>query len=203
MKSNKPSRPFITVKEALVAVLVIILFSVAFEKPFPIVERHPPPVRQISDQDASEFIQQIKSISAGEIDSKIKSTDDKPTIMVIHASWCGYCKKLLRNIATLKKEGSIDNTEILIVSVDEDKMKLSKYLLQYNYDKVFTPYIMDSTEETKLKSMIINKGGAYSKSIPYSVIFDKNGKMAEEVRGVMSGESILRKLNGAIQGHNG
>ncbi len=203
MKTDKPKRPFITVKEALVAVLVIILFSVAFEKPFPIVEPPPPPVRQISDQEASGFIQHIKNISAEEINSKIEGATGKPTIMVIHASWCGYCKKLLRNIATLKKEGSVDNAEILLISVDEDKMKLSKYLLQYNYDKVFTPYVMDSTEETKLKSMIINKGGAYSKSIPYSVIFNKNGKLAEEVRGVMSRESILRKLNGAIIDHDG
>ncbi len=196
---NRPKkRPFITVKESIVAVLVIILVSVAFEEPFSITEINTTPLKNVSEQETLGFTKQIVVISASQIVKNIETTDNKPTLMVMYASWCGYCRKLLPNIVALKNEGKIDGVNLLLLSVDKDVMKFSTYFLQRNYDKVFTPYVIEAEEERALKNIIIGKGGFYSKSIPYSVIFDSKGNLIEEIHGAISKKILLRKLDYAI-----
>lgn len=198
MEKEPTKRAFITVKESIVAVLVIILVSVAFEEPFSITEINTTPLKNVSEQETLEFTKQIKIISASQIVKNIETTDAKPTLMVMYASWCGYCKKLLPNIAKLKNEGKISGVNLLLLSIDKDIIKFSTYFLQRNYDKVFTPYIMDDDEEGKLKSIIVSKGGSYSTSIPYSVIFDSKGILIEEIHGAVSKKRLLEKLNNAV-----
>ena len=205
MEKEPTKRAFITVKESIVAVLVIILVSVAFEEPFSITEINTTPLKNVSEQETLEFTKQIKIISASQIVKNIETTDAKPTLMVMYASWCGYCKKLLPNIAKLKNEGKISGVNLLLLSIDKDIIKYISektdtvtYFLQRNYDKVFTPYIMDDDEEGKLKSIIVSKGGSYSTSIPYSVIFDSKGILIEEIHGAVSKKRLLEKLNNAV-----
>lgn len=187
-------RPFVTIPEAIIAFAVILLTVVAFGN----VDLTPlPPARSVLDQEVKSFISEIKSIPASQIAADIE-TNGKPTMMLFYASWCGYCKKLMVNIAALKNAGKIANINLLFLSIDTDKEKLATYLLQYNYDRIFLPYIIEPEEEIILKDIIKGKGGVYRRIIPYSLIFDSKGKIISEIRGTMNKEQLLERLNKAF-----
>lgn len=197
MENKKENKPFITVKEAIVSVLVLLLFAIAFEKPFPIIGVLIP-TRNVLENEVHQFAMQIEEITPSKIEEELNKSG-KPTLMFMYASWCTYCKKLMANITSLKNEGKIDDINFLPISVDRRKTELSRYLLKYNYDKLFTPYIIDDSNERELKRIIINKGGNYTPSIPYSVIFDIKGNVIEEINGVIGKISLQEKLNAAKQ----
>lgn len=198
MKDKKEKKPFITVKEAIVSVLVLLLFAIAFEKPFPIIGIHMVPARNVSENEVHQFALQIEEVPVAKIEEKL-NLRGKPTLIFMYASWCVYCKKLMANIISLQNEGKINDINFLPISVDRKKTELSRYLLKYNYDKLFTPYIIDERNENELKKIIVNKGGNYTPSIPYSIIFDTNGNVIEEINGVIGKISLLEKLNAAKQ----
>ncbi|MEK6746499.1 MAG: thioredoxin fold domain-containing protein [Pseudomonadota bacterium] len=193
MENKKANKPFITVKEAIVSALVIALVAIAFEKPFPIEGIHTIPLRKVSENEVHQFATQIEQISAEKIKEKLGN--GKPTFLFMYASWCSYCKKLMTNITSLKNEGKINEINFLPISVDKQKTKLSHYLLQRDYNKLFTPYIIDNNTEKELENIVAEKGGNYSPSIPYSIIFDANGNAVEEINGTIDKEILLEKLN--------
>ena len=199
MEQEKKKRPFITAKEAFVAIVVIYLTAIAFNKPVPFIDMLVPPApeRKVSEQEIINFSPQIKDISAQQIADNINS-NGKPTLMVLYTSWCGYCKILMPNISTLKKEGKIEGINLLLISVDKERNKASKYKLEHNYDKVFTPYIMASEDEEDLKNIIKNKNGNYTRAIPYALFFDSHGNLLEETIGIINKKMLLSKLENAI-----
>jgi thiol-disulfide isomerase/thioredoxin len=198
MKKEKIKKPFITVKEAIIASAVIILTAIAFQKPAVFFNTSfYAPTRELLPQEAEMFVEQIIDISSSQIIAATKPADEKPTLIVLYASWCGYCKMLLPNIFNLKNEGKIDDTHIIFLSVDKNKLNLAKYLLAHDYNNIFTPYILKHDEEKKFKTIIANYGGNYSKTIPYSLFFDGKGKLIKEVSGSMNKEQILNHLNEA------
>lgn len=195
MQKENKKRPFITVKEAVVSAIVIIFTAAVFEQPVPLLDLlTSPPVRNVSFNEAAEFGAKIIDINTTQIAEKFEINDGKPSLVVFHASWCIYCRKLLSNITSLKNEGKIDNIHLLVVSIDESRMKLATYLLQRDYDKAFTPYIIKPDKDLKIKDIVAKKGGDYNMVIPYSMFLDGNGKLIKEKTGRMSKDEILGYL---------
>jgi len=186
MKNQKKKRPFLTAREAVTGIAIVLLTAIAFGKPIPLIglEPPPPPERSVSREEILNFDSQIKDITAKQVADNISASGNKTTLMVFYASWCGYCKRLLPKISELKKKGKIEAVNLLLISVDKERGDASRYILEHNYDKFFTPYIISDKEEDAIKSFIQNKGGHYTRAIPYSLIFDGNGNLLEENVGI-------------------
>lgn len=196
MEAPEKKKPFITVKEAIISVLVILFTAVAFEKPFPIIGLHMIPMRNVSESEVQQFTEQIEPISAERIEKELKESG-KPTLIFVYASWCPFCKKLMINITSLKNEGKINEINFLPISIDRQITPLSRYILQGGYEKLFTPYIMDGGAENYLRNIVVNMGGNYSGAIPYSIIFDKDGNAIDNFYGTMDQTALLAKLENA------
>lgn len=195
MTEENKKRPFITIKEAIVASLVIMAVSITFEKPFSLMDiLTAPPQRHVDFAEASLFASKIEDITTRQIAEKFEIKDGKPSMVIFHASWCMYCRKLLANIVALKNEGKMDGVHLLVVSVDESRVKLATYLLQRNYDRIFPAYIIKPDKTLKIKDIVANKGGHYTGVIPYSLFFDGDGKLVKEQTGRMSREEILKAI---------
>lgn len=198
MEKKNKKRPFITAKEAVIAIAVIYLTAIAFEKPIPFIDTSPPPppARSVSYQEAVNFSSRLQDITSKQIADSLNS--GKPTLIVMYTSWCGYCKRLLPNITGLKKEGKIEDINLLLISVDKERDKASKYILEHSYDKIFTPYIMASKDEDDLKNIIKSKNGNYTRAIPYTLFFDSNGNLLEENVGIINKKMLLSKIEKMI-----
>ncbi len=196
MEPPKEKKPFITVKEAIISVLVIVLFAVAFEKPFPILSVRLITPRSVTEAEVQQYAEQIELIPTEKIEKSLKESGN-PTLVIIYTSWCPYCKKLMNNVASLRNEGKIKGINLLPLSVDKQKTPLSRYVLERGYDQFFTPYMMDSNTVKEFGNTIIAKGGYFDTAIPYSIIFDRNGNLVESIRGSMDKDLLLSKLENA------
>ncbi len=192
---NQKKRPFITVTEALISSAVLFLTAVAFEK----IDLTPQvPLRSVLEAEVSQFAEQIVDLPISQIARKIETSDGKPTLMVIYASWCAYCKLLLPKIAALKNEGDLNNIHLLFISLDEDKRKLSTYILQRNYDRIYDPYMLENNSVKGLDNFMITKGSSYNGSIPYTVIFDSKGKLVSTLHGTVDKPSLREFIEDAV-----
>ena len=77
-------------------------------------------------------------------------------------------------------------------------MKLAEYLLSHDYDKFFTTYIIEKDVTDALENMIMSKGRYYDGSIPYTVIFNDEGKILLTIRGTMNKKHFLEKVTETI-----
>lgn len=199
-QNNNKKRPFITVKEAIIAVIVILMFAIAFEKPVSITGYAPPvPVRDVSEEEIVRFIKEIPEITVSDLAENIHSSD-RQTMMVIYTSWCVYCKKLLRNISSLEKENKLEAVNLLILSTDEKKEALAKYILEHDYNKVFVPYILENGKKSELEDFLMSKGSFHSGSIPQTIFFSDRGSLISEARGNMGRKRILESLGISSEG---
>jgi thiol-disulfide isomerase/thioredoxin len=64
------------------------------------------------------FAQEIKSISAGELDAKIKNNANKALIVDFFATWCPPCQAEIPGFIALYNEYKDKGVEIIGVSVD-------------------------------------------------------------------------------------
>lgn len=195
MEPAKGKKPFITVKEAIISILVLLFVAIAFNKPTPILNRLIT-ARTLTEADIQQFAEQLPIISAEKFEKELKESG-KPTLLIIYTSWCPYCNKLMTDATSLKNEGKINWINLLPLSVDSQKTMLSRYVLQRRYEKLFTPYIMDDSAKYFLKSIATSKGWDFSRAIPYSIIFDRNGNAVESFYGTINKESLVMKLENA------
>lgn len=175
---NKAKKPFITVKEAIIAAIILWFTAIAFEK----VEINQVPTRGVIEAEVRLFAKQLPVLSVSQIVEKLESGHNKPTLMVIYASWCGVCKKVLPRIYALKKEGSLENINLLFISVDEDKEALSRYVMQHNYTWLFEPYVIEKGGAHNLMNMLALRGLDFKLAVPYLAMFDSEGKAITTIR---------------------
>lgn len=196
MKKDKTKRPFISAKDIIIGGIVVIFTALVFGKPVPFLNANLyAPTRSVLKQEVTDFVEHgIRTIPVSEIIAKTELKDGKKTLMVIYTSWCGYCKTLIPNIFSLKKEGKLENTNLVFISIDKDKFELAKYLLEHDYDKFFTPYIVEKDAPDALENLILSKGHYYDGGIPYTIIFNDEGKILSTTRGTMDKEQLFKKL---------
>lgn len=190
---QKQKRPFITVKEAIVSLAVILFTALAFEK-FDL--EPPPPTRSVLQQEAEIFALQIPTITASQIAKIVTPADGKPTLVVFYASWCRYCKKLFPQIISLQKNGKNNDMHFLFLSVDKNRNDLANYILKHDYNQIFTPYIIEENEHEKIAELFSQKGRVYNSGIPYTVIFDGKGNIISAAHGAISKDELLDLING-------
>lgn len=128
---------------------------------------------------------------------------DKPVMLVIYASWCSYCSKLLPNILDLQAEGALDVVEPVFLSMDSQPRIFSKYLYSTGYHKYFQPVMIKEVWFNNLPKVLQTVTGSHFKGgIPYVGLFDNNAKMVAEFTGLLDKQAIMSVVADAIASHN-
>lgn len=139
----------------------------------------------------------ILTVSAAEAETLI-SRGDKPAMLVVYASWCGYCRQMMPDIAVLLADPRYGALRPVFLSRDSENGKLAAYLLYSRLDRLFTPYILPSAEMRPLRKMLAAHGASFTGGIPYVAFFDREGRLRGELNGLADGKTLMEAASLAL-----
>ena len=172
--------------------LLVMALLFAFE---PYIETNVDPKKEIIAQ----LDHQIVTIYPADLNKFVKSESGKPVMLVMYASWCGYCKKVMPFLVDMVKNHEIDMVDTKFVSIDDQPRLLSRYLVHKEYDNVFTPYRLSrDLLRGSYADFIYSSGSHFRGSIPYIGFFDKQGKLISDASGVVEKDDVMGVIK-AIQ----
>lgn len=149
-------------------------------------------------QDVEQLVTQSRLIRPAQIRDYLANAQ-QPTMLVIYASWCPYCKQTLPAIYNLWRAGKIDSKQLLMVSVDSQATQLAAYLLDEGYTKmVGTPVMLKQNSKDEMSAILQGLGSRYAGGIPYIGFYGPDGQMRDELMGQSSAEEIESTL-GALK----
>lgn len=144
------------------------------------------------------FRERILVIGADELPLMLRSQDNKPTLLVVYASWCPTCKKLMPMLTdALRGDKLDDKVRTVFLSMDYNTAPLSKYLIHRNYQSLFTPYMLRPDHVEKLPAVLAPTGSTYNKMIPYTGIFNAQGKLVREEFGIFGKRQLMEMIEAA------
>jgi len=132
------------------------------------------------------FASGIQDISAGNATSLVSRCRGSVVIFHIYAAWCGPCREELPDVNRIGHQYSSHGLVLLAFSMDSDPDALAQFL--GNGRLAFTPFRLTIQSKDELRNAIAAIGGAYRGPIPYTAIFDKFGRLADEWTGSHSFE---------------
>ena len=156
------------------AVALIVLAVMHTIKPY--LEPPDPLKPQIMDYAAS-----LKMIDAEAVPAVLASKNGKPTMVVVYASWCGYCRVKMPEIVAMMREGKLAHVNMLFLSRDKSLMELSKYLVHAGFYKDIDTYIVQNTEVSTLAGALAQRGSAFQGTVPFMEMYDANGNAVRVV----------------------
>lgn len=114
----------------------------------------------------------------------LSSLQDKVLVINYWATWCAPCREEIPLFVRTQKEFADKNVQFVGISIDQaDKIREFAQEFKINY-----PLAVAGIEAIETSRRIGNKAGV----LPYTVIIDRSGKVAERMLGVIS-ETRLRK----------
>lgn len=130
----------------------------------------------------------VRAAYAEDIRKAIRSSESKPSLLFIYASWCPYCKRYIDVVNDVVQEKAVAN--ITAISIDEDPGALSAFLNE-RPQMMFETAIYTGYESPK--AIVKEFGGHFSGGIPYTAIL-KNGQIHGQIPGYVSKEKLLETL---------
>lgn len=122
---------------------------------------------------------------------------DKPTLLVLFASWCPYCKKLIPNIISLANERK-DTLNVLAISIDEDPSAIRTYVSTLRPMPSFNVYNNSTDNQRALVQAFLYKNNMqFNGGIPFMGIF-KEGKAVQQIGGFVE-KSVLTEMLDRIE----
>ena len=135
----------------------------------------------------------IVTVKAADVPALLRNASGKPVMLVVYASWCPYCRKLMPTVTGLLRDHRLDRVSPVFLSMDYEPRELSKYLVRQDYHTLFIPYMLEQNiVNHRLSDALKTTGSGFNGAIPYIGFFDGQGKMVGELFGVVDGEKVLK-----------
>ncbi len=124
----------------------------------------------------------------------IESTDERPLVLFIYASWCPYCKRMFPIIDDIASNMS-DKYRVIAFSIDESKQGLATYLASKTPSPAFkTLTVAHRDEFAQFGHIVRKKGLQFTGAIPYIAVFD-NAELVNTFGGAVPRETLLNALH--------
>lgn len=140
------------------------------------------------------LVMQTGTMTADAITRRIAASE-KPTMVVIFASWCGYCRTVMPVVHGLWKEGKLNAYQPFFISVDTGAYPLATYLLENGLDDMIPlPVIYDKQRGGNLPANMHAMGAGYQGGIPYIAFFGPRGALLDDINGAVERDEIEEML---------
>lgn len=123
---------------------------------------------------------------------------NKPVMLVLYASWCKYCAKIMPILLDMMKTGELDGVRPFFLAMDAQPRVFSKYMVKTQYYQFFPPVMLREVLYNNLPQALANTGSSFSGAIPYLAFFDLNGKMVAEHEGLLDKQALLSLVDSAL-----
>lgn len=154
---------------------------------------HDPQSAEVEQSDKT-----LVTVHPGELVKLVKADSGKPVLLMMYASWCGYCKQLMPVIVDLKRSGALEPVETVFLSIDDQPRLLSRYLVHRGYAGAFTPYRLEQDLlHGSMDQFIEATGSHFRGTIPYVGFFNRDGKLVTDAAGVVDKDSLMKVVSHA------
>ena len=181
MNNKKPDDIKFLINTFSISVIIVAIL-VAFQ---PYLENEP------RLEEVKQVERSLVTVKTEDLTRMVLSGGDKPVMFIGYASWCYYCRQVMPVVADMIRNHKLDNVKPVFVSLDEQPRKLSTYLVRNDYNKIFTPYVIDRGFLGGIKATMQSTGSSFTGTIPYIGFFDRDGKIRAESIGIVGERQIL------------
>ncbi len=128
---------------------------------------------------------QVKNVKGENVNFADVIKKGRITVVSFWATWCVPCKKEINNISEVMPEWKKNlDFDFVTVSID-DTRNIAKVKSYVNTMKWDFPTLIDPNQDLKQKLNF--------PSVPYTVVFDGNGKIVYTHQGYVEGDEIMLK----------
>lgn len=120
--------------------------------------------------------------------------EDRPTLLLIYASWCPHCRKQFPILSQLHAEFG-HNINFAALSLDSDARQLNRFLANIPTPLFFDPVILKPTERRSFISLMQNSGSRFDGAIPHVILFNKDRAIAFERVGLTQAHTLKNTFN--------
>jgi thiol:disulfide interchange protein len=172
---------FLIIATAMSLLIMSVIIQVA-----PYADFDNPQIKEIKAVES-----RMKSVAPKDLPYMLASTSSKPVMLVVYASWCTYCHKMMPYILDLMDENKLDHVSPIFLSIDSQPRLLSKYLVKHEFADRFPPFIIKQMIYNNMREVLKTTGSNFTGSIPYVGFFNTEGKAIAEISGLVDKQKFL------------
>lgn len=131
-------------------------------------------------------------IPASKIASVIDQAKGKRSAVLIYASWCPYCRKMMPDMVKIAKAYP---GQVIAISVDKEADTLKRYLDKSFGATPFPPIVWDQSDI--LAKELSRFGIKPGRGIPFTAMLDEYGFVHQQ--GVLDPETVQSYLAGGLR----
>lgn len=127
-----------------------------------------------------------QEITAAQLLEKSVSTNGKPTLVYLYASWCNICRVTTPLLASYIRNRKLEDVNLLFVAMEHDGYSLAGHLQQKDYGGLWKPYFMKGKPDASLSAISPDA----ARGIPLLMLLDKNGTLLAQKAGALQTDDI-------------
>jgi peroxiredoxin len=125
--------------------------------------------------------------------ASVRAAKGDVVVFVLYASWCTSCRAEIPRIDAMAGKLAGRGVHVMAFSLDEDPGDYDEMLADHRPS--FPLVRVEPMKNADLVAAVKDLGGSYTESIPYTAVFDRQGKLVREWRDGVAEDELERTVS--------